>query len=149
MDADDFRDADWAIVDVLREGRANAPLIAEKTGYSAQYVRERLGRMKEDNIVESLDHGMYAVNEPEVPARAGGEQAKLDSVDAGEPSLEDALDGLTAVVNYAEDRDLEEIALQAAALYQKLGDQAPDEDWDETDPSEVIDALGMEGDPDE
>ena len=67
MDSDDFRDADWAIVDVLREGRANAPLIAEETGYSAQYIRERLGRLKEDDIVEALGHGMYAVDEQELP----------------------------------------------------------------------------------
>jgi len=69
MDTDDFRDADWAIVEVLREGRANAPLIAERAGYSSQYIRERLGRLKQDNIVEPLGHGMYALNENEVPAR--------------------------------------------------------------------------------
>lgn len=67
MDADDMRDADWAVVDVLREGRANAPLIADQAGYSAQYIRERLGRLKQDGIVEQLGHGMYAVNEEEVP----------------------------------------------------------------------------------
>lgn len=69
MDAADMRDADWSIIAVLREGRANAPLIAEETGYSAQYVRERLGRLKQDNIVESLGHGLYQVNEHEVPER--------------------------------------------------------------------------------
>jgi len=69
MDADDMRNADWAILEVLREGRANAPLIAEQAGYSAQYVRERLGRLKQDDIVEPLGHGMYAINETEVPVR--------------------------------------------------------------------------------
>ena len=67
MDADDFRDADWEIVPVLREGRANAPLIAEESGYSAQYVRERLGRMKQDDIVRPLGYGLYQINEDEVP----------------------------------------------------------------------------------
>lgn len=67
MDVDDFRDADWAIVEVLRDGRANAPLIAEQAGYSSQYIRERLGRLKQDDIVEPLGHGMYALNEDEVP----------------------------------------------------------------------------------
>jgi DNA-binding Lrp family transcriptional regulator len=62
MDADDMRDADWAILKVLRDGRANAPLIAERAEYSAQYVRERLGRLKQDGIVEPLGHGMYRVN---------------------------------------------------------------------------------------
>jgi DNA-binding GntR family transcriptional regulator len=69
MNADDMRDADWAIVSVLRGGRANAPLIAEETGYSVQYIRERLGRMKQDQIVEQLGHGIYAVDEPQVPEK--------------------------------------------------------------------------------
>jgi len=63
MDADDMRDADWEIVAVLDDGRANAPFIAEKTGYSAQYIRERLGRLKQDDIVEPLGHGLYEINE--------------------------------------------------------------------------------------
>ena len=67
MDVEDMRDVDWAIIDVLRGGRANAPLIAEETGYSAQYIRERLGRLKEDDIVDALGHGMYQVNESEIP----------------------------------------------------------------------------------
>lgn len=67
MDADDMRDADWAIVEVLREGRANAPLIADQAGYSAQYVRERLGRLKQDDIVVPLGHGMYRLNEDGIP----------------------------------------------------------------------------------
>jgi len=73
MDADDMRDADWAILEVLREGRANAPLIAEQAGYSAQYVRERLGRLKQDDIVEPLGHGMYAINSDEIPNREDGD----------------------------------------------------------------------------
>jgi hypothetical protein len=67
MDAGDMRDADWEIVDELRGGRANAPLLAEQTGYSAQYIRERLGRLKQDDIVEPLGHGIYELNELEVP----------------------------------------------------------------------------------
>jgi len=70
MDADDMRDADWEIVAVLRGGRANAPFIAEQTGYSAQYIRERLGRLKQDDIVEQLGHGLYELNETEVPEDA-------------------------------------------------------------------------------
>jgi|APHM01.1.fsa_nt_gi hypothetical protein len=68
---DGFRDAEEAIIQVLRNGRANAPLIAEETGYSTQYVRERLGRMKQDQIVDQLGHGMYAVNETQVPEQEG------------------------------------------------------------------------------
>jgi len=62
-----MRDADWAIVDELRNGRANAPLISERADYSTQYIRERLGRLKEDNVVISLGHGLYEINEDEVP----------------------------------------------------------------------------------
>lgn len=67
MDPDDMREADWAILEVLREGRANAPLIAEQADYSAQYVRERLGRMKEDDVVKALGHGMYELVPENVP----------------------------------------------------------------------------------
>jgi len=67
MDHADMRDADWAIVDELRNGRANAPLISERADYSTQYIRERLGRLKEDNVVISLGHGLYEINEDEVP----------------------------------------------------------------------------------
>lgn len=67
MDADDMRSVDWAIIEVLREGRANAPYIAEQADYSAQYVRERLGRLKQDSIVEPLGYGLYEVVESNVP----------------------------------------------------------------------------------
>lgn len=69
MDATDMRDADWAIIDVLREGRANAPYIADQADYSAQYIRERLGRLKEDDVVVALGYGLYAVNDSEVPEK--------------------------------------------------------------------------------
>jgi len=67
MDADDMREADWSIIKTLREGRANAPLIAEEAEYSAQYIRERLARLKQDDVVCALGHGLYEVNEEEVP----------------------------------------------------------------------------------
>lgn len=69
MDADDMRESDWAIVEVLRDGRANAPYIEEKTDYSSQYIRERLGRLKQDDIVTALGHGLYELNPEEVPER--------------------------------------------------------------------------------
>lgn len=69
MDAENMRDADWAIVDILREGRNNAPNIADRADYSAQYIRERLGRLKEDGVVVPIGHGIYELNESEVPDR--------------------------------------------------------------------------------
>lgn len=68
-----MRDADWAIVEALEEGRANAPLLEEMTGYSAQYIRERLGRLKQDNIVHPLGHGIYELVPEEVPERETGD----------------------------------------------------------------------------
>lgn len=58
-----LRDSDIAIIDVLRDGRANAPFIADETGYSTQYIRNRLGRLKEADAVQPLGHGLYAVAE--------------------------------------------------------------------------------------
>lgn len=71
MDAKNMRDADWAIIDVLRDGRANAPYIAERTDYSPQYIRERLARLKQDHVVIPLGHGLYDVDESSVPDRLG------------------------------------------------------------------------------
>jgi DNA-binding Lrp family transcriptional regulator len=71
MDAENMRKADWAIVEELRKGRNNAPNLAEETGYSAQYIRERLGRLKEDDVVVAFGHGIYELNPREVPNREG------------------------------------------------------------------------------
>ena len=76
MDSEDMRDADWSIVEVLREGRANAPLIAEQTDYTPQYIRERLGRLKQDDIVVPLGHGIYELNDSEVPTDGGGDESE-------------------------------------------------------------------------
>lgn len=59
MDADDLREVDEGILDELRDGRANAPLLAERLDYSKQYVRERLADLKRDGHIRSLGHGIY------------------------------------------------------------------------------------------
>lgn len=65
MDAADLREVDEGILDELREGRANAPLLAERLGYSQQYLRERLGHLKRDGHIRALGHGLYEfVNDP-------------------------------------------------------------------------------------
>jgi hypothetical protein len=46
------------------------------------------------------------------------------------PTLEDALEGLLDATNYAEDRNLDDIADRAGKLYQELGAEAPGEDWE-------------------
>lgn len=51
--------------------------------------------------------------------------------DETETSLEDALDGLQAAERYCFDRGLDDLGHDAAELYQALGQQAPEDDWDE------------------
>lgn len=58
------------------------------------------------------------------------EAFQTDGGSVEDPSLEDALGGLMAAANYADDVGLEELSRRAADLYQDLGEQAPDEDWD-------------------
>lgn len=67
MDADDLRDADWAIIEELRDGRNNAPNIADATGYTRQYLAERIRTLKMNDIVTPLGHGLYELNPENVP----------------------------------------------------------------------------------
>lgn len=67
VDPKDVRPADWEIIDALRDGRLNAPLLAKRTGYSAQYCRERLARLREDGIVTAVGSGIYELNPENVP----------------------------------------------------------------------------------
>ena len=71
MDSDDLRDVDWQIIEILREGRNNAPNIAEQLDYSRQYISERLGYLKSGNVVEPIGHGIYELNPQEVPENGG------------------------------------------------------------------------------
>ena len=63
MDDDDLRPADEAILDALAEGRNNAPNIANEAGLSKQYIRERLGRLREAGFVETIGSGIYELVE--------------------------------------------------------------------------------------
>lgn len=69
MDAADLREIDWKIIDILREGRNNAPNIAQRTGYSRQYIAERLGTLKRDNILVPIGNGIYELAPDEVPEK--------------------------------------------------------------------------------
>jgi len=70
-----MRPVDWAIVEVLREGRNIAPNIAERQGYSGQYVRERLGYLASHDVVVPLGNGLYELDENEVPEREDGDES--------------------------------------------------------------------------
>lgn len=58
-DTDALKSVDVAIIEMLHDGRNNAPNIADDADYSKQYIRERLGRLREDNIVETIGSGIY------------------------------------------------------------------------------------------
>lgn len=64
---DEMRAVDWEIVDVLEEGRNNAPNIAERTDYSSQYIRERLRFLWHRDVLEDIGSGIYELNPEEVP----------------------------------------------------------------------------------
>ncbi|MEE6210771.1 hypothetical protein U3A55_11475 [Salarchaeum sp. III] len=59
LDEADLAPADEAILDLLRDGRITAPFVVEETGYSLQYVRERLTRLVEHGNVEKVHEGLY------------------------------------------------------------------------------------------
>lgn len=59
LDEDDLGPADEALLDLLREGRVTAPFVADETGYSLQYVRDRLGRLVEHGNAVKIYEGLY------------------------------------------------------------------------------------------
>ncbi len=59
LDIDDLGPADEALLDLLNEGRITAPYAAEETGYSLQYVRDRLGRFVEHGNAKKVYEGLY------------------------------------------------------------------------------------------
>ena len=75
MDEKELRDVDWAIIDILREGRNNAPNIAERLDYSGQYIRERLGLLKRGGVITPIGSGIYELVPDEVPDRNGNQRS--------------------------------------------------------------------------
>ena len=67
MNTEELRDVDWAIIDQLREGRNNAPNIADELDYSGQYIRERFGFLKRGGVIQSIGSGIYELVPEEVP----------------------------------------------------------------------------------
>lgn len=72
MDADDLREVDWAIIEVLQEGRNNTPNLANRTDYSKQYLRERLKRLSDEGILTNIGSGIYELNADAVPDKDAG-----------------------------------------------------------------------------
>ncbi|WP_158056518.1 MarR family transcriptional regulator [Halorussus halophilus] len=63
LDEDDLGPADKILLDLLTEGRVTAPFAAEETGYSLQYVRDRLGRFVEHDNARKIHEGLYELVE--------------------------------------------------------------------------------------
>lgn len=63
LEEDDLVPADESLLDLLKEGRVTAPYAASETGYSLQYVRDRLARLVEHGNVEKVYEGLYELIE--------------------------------------------------------------------------------------
>lgn len=59
LDTDDLGPADEKLLDLLQDGRVTAPYAADETGYSLQYVRDRLGRLVEHGNASKIYEGLY------------------------------------------------------------------------------------------
>ncbi|WP_458189390.1 hypothetical protein [Haladaptatus sp. NG-WS-4] len=59
----DLGPADKMLLDLLRKGRVTAPYAADETGYSLQYVRDRLGRLVEHGNAQKVYEGLYELVE--------------------------------------------------------------------------------------
>lgn len=63
LDTDDLGPADEALLDMLQKGRVTAPYAANETGYSLQYVRDRLGRLVEHGNAKKVYEGLYELEQ--------------------------------------------------------------------------------------
>lgn len=86
LSPDDLGPADVELLELLEEGRVTAPYAAEETGYSLQYVRDRLARFVEHDNVEKVYEGLYELR---ADPREGGSHVQVSgSSDVGEQSPE-------------------------------------------------------------
>lgn len=63
LEEDDLVPADEELLNLLQEGRITAPYAANETGYSLQYVRDRLSRLVEHGNVRKVYEGLYEIIE--------------------------------------------------------------------------------------
>lgn len=72
LNEDNLGPADEAILEMLQDGRVTAPYVAEETGYSLQYVRDRLSRLVEHGNARKVYEGLYElVEDPRTKSTAG------------------------------------------------------------------------------
>jgi hypothetical protein len=63
LGTDDLAPADEELLDLLHEGRITAPFASDETGYSLQYVRDRLNRLVEHGNVVKIYEGLYELSQ--------------------------------------------------------------------------------------
>lgn len=59
LSEDDLAPADEELLDMLQDGRITAPFAADETGYSLQYIRDRLSRLVEHGNATKVYDGLY------------------------------------------------------------------------------------------
>ena len=75
LSPDDLGPADVKLLELLEEGRVTAPYAAEETGYSLQYVRDRLARFVEHGNVTKVHEGLYELHaDPRDRDTSGGQE---------------------------------------------------------------------------
>lgn len=92
LEPQDLSPADEKVLDLLVDGRdsgepwgrVTTPFAAQATGYSLQYVRERLNRLVEHDHAEKIDDGFYEFrSDPRDSGSREGSHAGRDDAEAG------------------------------------------------------------------
>lgn len=131
----DLNDADESIIDALREGRNTPSNLAREFDYSREYVSQRLRRLREHDVVERVDRGLYELVEENAPAAGdeSGQQRREEPAppqpepaaaggeESPETDVEDALDA----VDFPSGRDREECVDAVRAAYEYLQSEGP------------------------
>jgi len=61
--AHELNKADLRLLDLLSDGRITPSYAVERTGYTRQYVHQRLQLLKAAGMVENLGHGLYELSQ--------------------------------------------------------------------------------------
>jgi len=132
LDADDLGPADEKLLDMLRGGRVTAPYAAEETGYSLQYVRDRLGRLVEHGNARKVYEGLYElVEDPreDQPARP----YTWESVEAVRQFISGVEERIEMIEQGELEGDAEHLREKKESLESKLEEVLEEVDTDEHD----------------
>jgi predicted transcriptional regulator of viral defense system len=76
LNPDGLTDVDRAILEMLDDGRVTVPYVEDETGYSSEYIRARLTRLREHGHVARVYRGLYQlVDDPRSDNGEGPEGA--------------------------------------------------------------------------